>query len=67
MSEGRSRKDSLKRLSPEMACFRGLVLVFVREYLETYSISPSQGEIVNGVHGATRQRVRVMHASQFFE
>ena len=42
-----------------MASFRGLVLVFVTDYLNDFGLSPSQGEIVNGVAGATRQRVRM--------
>lgn len=50
--------DNRKRLSPEMACFRGLVLAFVREYIKKYSISPSQGEIVNAIEGATKRKVR---------
>ncbi|WP_338445934.1 hypothetical protein V5F89_12365 [Pelagerythrobacter marensis] len=40
-----------------MASFRLLVLAFVREYIETYSVSPSQGEIVNALD-TTRTRVR---------
>jgi len=47
-----------RRLTPEMSSFRALVLAFVRDYITEFEISPSQGEIINGVHGATRWRVR---------
>lgn len=41
-----------------MASFRGLVLAFVRDYIETYGLSPSYGEIAASIQGATRRRVR---------
>lgn len=49
--------DAAPRLRPEMASFRLLVLGFVRDYLEHHRVSPSQGEIRNGLR-TTRTRVR---------
>ena len=49
--------DEQRRLAPDMASFRLLVLAFVREYLEKWCYSPSQGEIANGLH-VTRDKVR---------
>ena len=46
------------RLCPEMASFRGLVLAFVRDYIERFGVSPSYGEIAAGVHGGTKDRAR---------
>lgn len=40
-----SNPGAQRRLSPEMASFRALVLAFVREYIEAWSFSPSYGEI----------------------
>ncbi|MEM6493679.1 MAG: hypothetical protein AAF650_04800, partial [Pseudomonadota bacterium] len=40
-----SNPGAQRRLSPEMASFRALVLAFVREYIEAWSLSPSYGEI----------------------
>lgn len=45
------------RLAPEMASFRLLVLAFVRDYIQTYAVSPSQNEIANAL-ATTRTRVR---------
>ena len=45
------------QLSPDMACFRGLVLAFVREYLGKWQISPSYGEIAAHFN-ASRTRVK---------
>lgn len=55
--------DMPRRLSPEMASFRGLVLAFVREYIAAYAISPSQGEIVHAIEGASKRKVRKALAS----
>ena len=49
--------DAAPRLRPEMASFRLLVLGFVRDYLDRHRVSPSQGEIRNGLR-TTRTRVR---------
>ena len=49
--------DMPLRLSAEMGSFRLLVLKFIRDYIEKYSVSPSQGEIRNGLD-TTRSRVR---------
>jgi len=53
----RSKVCTPVRLAPEMASFRLLVLAFVRDYIQTYSVSPSQNEIANAL-GTTRTRVR---------
>jgi len=49
--------DIERRLKPEMASFRLLVLGFVRDYIERHHVSPSQGEIRNALE-TTRSRVR---------
>lgn len=45
------------RLKPDMASFRGLVRVFIRDYIGNYGISPSQGEIARHFE-CQRGRVR---------
>ena len=45
------------RLSPEMASFRALVLVFVTSYIHTWGQSPSYGEIAAGTN-SNRTRVK---------
>lgn len=45
------------RLCPGMESQRLLVLAFVRNYLERFQLSPSQGEIAHGL-GIPRQTVR---------
>lgn len=54
---GIAMNDMPLRLTAEMGSFRLLVLAFIREYIEKYSVSPSQGEIRNALH-TTRSRVR---------
>jgi Mn-dependent DtxR family transcriptional regulator len=49
--------DPPRRLSPEMASFRLLVLACVREYIEANHDSPSYGEIAAAL-GSNRTRVR---------
>ena len=49
--------DMPRRLSPEMASFRLLVLAFIREYLGRFGVGPSQGEIVAAM-ASNRSRVR---------
>jgi len=44
-------------LSPDMASFRGLVLAFVRQYIEEWQQSPSYGEIAGALE-SNRTRVR---------
>lgn len=46
-----------RKLSPEMASFRALVLAFVRSYLTEWGQSPSYGEIAAGT-GSNRTRVK---------
>lgn len=45
------------QLSPDMACFRALVLAFVGEYIAQWQISPSYGEIAARLE-TSRTRVK---------
>lgn len=49
--------DAAARLSPEMASFRALVLVFVTTYIQRWGQSPSYGEIAAGTQ-SNRTRVK---------
>ncbi|MEM6907191.1 MAG: hypothetical protein AAF494_00810 [Pseudomonadota bacterium] len=51
------RGSHRSHLSPDMACFRALVLAFVRDYLAQWALSPSYGEIAAGLN-SNKNRVK---------
>jgi len=49
--------DAFARLRPDMSSRRNLVLAFVRDYISQWKLSPSCGEIAEGV-GTSRTTVK---------